>query len=39
MLIEEVETIWSAIAERDDWKPFEAKLSRIDEMRTAYAGE
>jgi serine/tyrosine/threonine adenylyltransferase len=37
MLIEEVETIWSAIAERDDWSPLHAKLERIDEMREACA--
>lgn len=30
MLIDDVEAIWSAIAERDDWRPFEAK---IDEVR------
>ena len=29
MLIEEVEAIWAAIAERDDWAPFEAKLARL----------
>ena len=26
MHIEEVEAIWSAIAERDDWKPLEDKI-------------
>lgn len=36
MLIEELENIWAAIAERDDWSVLEAKLSAIDEMRTAY---
>ena len=39
MLIDEVEAIWSAIAERDDWNPFQAKLARIAEMRAAYVGE
>jgi hypothetical protein len=39
MLIDEVEAIWSAIAERDDWTPFQAKLARIAQMRAAYAGE
>ena len=38
MLIEEVEAIWSAIAEADDWAPFEAKIESIrrfgDAMRT-----
>ena len=33
MLIDEVESIWSAISERDDWGPLEEKLGRIDEMR------
>jgi uncharacterized protein YdiU (UPF0061 family) len=37
MLIDEVEAIWSAIAERDDWSVLHAKLARIDEMREAYA--
>ena len=37
MLIDEVEAIWSAIAERDDWAPLEEKLRRIDEMRRALA--
>lgn len=36
MLIDEVETIWSAIAERDDWSAFEEKLNAIGEMREAY---
>ena len=26
MHIDEVEAIWSAIAERDDWQPFDNKL-------------
>ena len=39
MLIDEVEAIWSAIAERDDWSPIQAKLARIAQMRAAYAGE
>jgi uncharacterized protein YdiU (UPF0061 family) len=29
MLIDEVESIWSAIAENDDWKPFESKIEAI----------
>ncbi len=33
MVIDEVERIWAAIAERDDWSPFEAKLADIREMR------
>jgi len=29
LLIDEIESIWTAIAERDDWAPFEAKVERI----------
>jgi uncharacterized protein YdiU (UPF0061 family) len=36
MLIEEVEQIWSPIAERDDWSPFTAKLAGIARMAEAY---
>jgi serine/tyrosine/threonine adenylyltransferase len=39
MLIEEVEDLWSAIAERDDWAPFEAKLAALDEARAAWGLE
>ena len=39
MLIEEVESIWAAIAERDDWTPFEAKLAAIEEARQAWGLE
>ncbi len=35
MLIEDVETIWAAIAENDDWSLFEAKLADIDVMKDA----
>jgi uncharacterized protein YdiU (UPF0061 family) len=35
MLIDEVETLWAAIAERDDWSPFEAKLAQVAELRAA----
>jgi uncharacterized protein YdiU (UPF0061 family) len=35
MLIEEVESIWSAIAERDDWAPFHAKVGAIRRMGEA----
>ncbi len=37
MLIEEVEAIWSAIAERDDWAPLHAKVAAIREMGEALA--
>ena len=29
MLIEEVEAIWAAIAERDDWQPLTAKVAAV----------
>ena len=35
MLIEEVESIWAAIAERDDWGPLEAKVAAIRAMGVA----
>ena len=35
MHIEEVEAIWFAIAERDDWKPFEDKVNAIRRMGDA----
>ncbi|MGE5562162.1 MAG: protein adenylyltransferase SelO family protein [Bacillota bacterium] len=35
MQIEEVEAIWSAIAERDDWRPFEEKVRAIRRMGEA----
>ena len=37
MQIEEVEAIWSAIAERDDWQPFDDKVNAIREMGEAIA--
>jgi len=35
MLIDEVEAIWAAIAERDDWGPFNAKVAAIRRMGDA----
>ena len=35
MHIEEVEAIWAAIAERDDWSPLEAKVAAIRRMGAA----
>ena len=29
MLIDEVEAIWAAIADRDDWSPFDAKIAAV----------
>jgi len=37
MHIEEVESIWSAIAERDDWQPFNNKVKAIRLMGEAVA--
>ena len=37
MLIDEVEAIWSAIADRDDWAPLYAKLAAIRDMGAALA--
>jgi uncharacterized protein YdiU (UPF0061 family) len=37
MLIDEVESIWSAIAERDDWAPLHAKVAAIRMMGQALA--
>ena len=38
MLIDEVETIWSAIDERDDWAPLHAKVAAIRDMGEALSG-
>ena len=35
MLIDEVEAIWAAIAERDDWAPLHAKLAALERMGQA----
>ena len=37
MHIEEVEAIWSAIAENDDWRPLEAKVAAVRRMGEAIA--
>ena len=37
LLIDEIEAIWTAIAERDDWSPFDAKIERIREAGAALA--
>ena len=39
LLIEEVEDLWSHIAERDDWAPLEAHMGRIEAARQALALE
>lgn len=38
MLIDEVETIWAAIAESDDWGPLHAKVTEIRAMGEALGG-
>jgi uncharacterized protein YdiU (UPF0061 family) len=38
MLIDEVEAIWSAIAEHDDWGPLEMKVAAIRRMGDALRG-
>ena len=38
MTIDEVERVWSAIAERDDWGPFEAKIADVRTMGEALGG-
>jgi hypothetical protein len=37
MHIDEVEAIWAAIAEGDDWGPFEAKVAAVRRMGEAMA--
>ena len=36
LLIEEIENIWSLIAEHDDWSLFNTKISNIRAMRGVY---
>ena len=36
MLIDEVEAIWDAIAENDDWQPLYDKLARLEAARSAW---
>ncbi|MEZ5987310.1 MAG: YdiU family protein [Hyphomonas sp.] len=38
LLIEEVEALWTPIAEADDWTAFEAKLADIEALRLARWG-
>lgn len=37
LLIDDVESLWAAIAERDDWSLFAAKLADIEALRQAHA--
>jgi uncharacterized protein YdiU (UPF0061 family) len=36
LLYDQIEALWSAIAERDDWSPFEAKLAAIEAARLGW---
>ncbi|HEY2178541.1 MAG TPA: YdiU family protein [Caulobacteraceae bacterium] len=36
LLYDEIETIWAAIANHDDWGPFEAKLASIESAREGW---
>ena len=36
MLIDEVEALWSAIEQRDDWQPLENKIAAIRRMGEAH---
>ena len=36
LLIDEVERVWRAIAEQDDWTPFQQKIADIRELGEAY---
>jgi hypothetical protein len=35
MLIDEVESLWAAIAEQDDWAPFHDKVARLRQTGAA----
>ena len=39
MLIDEVEAIWTAIADKDDWQPFEAKIEAIRRLGDAMTAD
>jgi uncharacterized protein YdiU (UPF0061 family) len=36
LLHDEIEAIWAAIADRDDWSPFETKLAAIEAARVGW---
>ena len=36
LLYDDIEALWSAIAEHDDWAPFEAKLAAIETARQGW---
>jgi len=37
LLYDEIEAIWAAIAERDDWTAFEAKLAAVENARVGWS--
>ena len=37
LLYDEIEALWAAISEADDWSPLQAKLARLDQARDAMA--
>ncbi|WP_340692849.1 YdiU family protein [Hyphomonas sp.] len=37
LLIEDVESLWAPIAERDDWSAFDTKMAHLEAARTALA--
>jgi uncharacterized protein YdiU (UPF0061 family) len=37
LLYDEIETLWAAIDQADDWGPFNTKLARLDQAREAMA--
>ena len=39
MLIDEVEAIWSAIADHEDWQPFESKIEAIRRLADAMTSD
>jgi hypothetical protein len=39
MLIDEVEMIWDAIAQKDDWQPLYQKLAQIQDLGQALKHE
>ncbi len=39
MMIDEVEAIWTAIADKDDWQPFEAKIEAIRRLGDAMTAD
>ena len=39
LLYDQIESLWAAIAQADDWSPFEAKLAGIETARAAWGLE